>query len=404
MYSIIQNMKTYKQNLKGLSKEQFTMIKDMCKHSNSLYNSALYVINSYYEQTGQYIGYVKLYHEMKTNIHYSSMTAKIAQQIIRLVDKTYMSYFALLKQKRSGQYQDNVNKPKYKKPNQGFILILPSDQISVKNNKIKLTKDIRLNFTKEINGKIKQIIIKPNNHKHYTIYIQYDENKNEIIKLNEENKLGIDLGLNNLVSCASNIGPSFLMNGKPLKSYNQFYNKRKSKIMSELKICNDKYYSHKLANLDIKRNNYINNYFNQAINKIVKYCLEYNIGTIVMGYNETWKTNINIGKKNNQSFVNIPHFTLKQKLISKCDEYGINLIMVEESYTSKCSFIDNEIMEHQEKYIGRRVKRGLFRSKENILLNADINGACNIIRKVFPEFKYEGIEGFIVSPKVLNLN
>jgi putative transposase len=90
--------------------------------------------------------------------------------------------------------------------------------------------------------------------------------------------------------------------------------------------------------------------------------------------------------------------------MSKCDEYGINLIMTEESYTSKCSFIDHESIEHQEEYLGRRVKRGLFRSKENILLNADINGACNIIRKVFPEFKYEGIEGFIVSPEVLNIN
>ena len=396
-------MKTLKQHIRNLNKEQFLLLKSLCKHSNSLYNSALYVVNGYYEQTNSYIGYNKLYHEMKDNIHYKSIPAKIAQQTLRLVDHNYMSFFSLLKQKANGRYTDNVNKPKYKKPNNEFILTLPSDQISLIKNKLKITKDIKLDFNYQINGKIKQVIIKPNNYGYYTIYIQYEEIKKELTKSNKNNILGIDLGLNNLATCVSNVGHSFILNGKPLKSYNQFYNKQKAKMQSELKLCNNKHYSKRLSVLDYNRSNYINNYFNQGISQIIKYCLTKNIGKIVIGYNETWKNEINLGAKTNQKFVQIPHYTLKQKLQNKCLEYGIEFILTEESYTSKCSFIDNEGLFKQEIYLGKRVKRGLFISKDGILLNADVNGGCNIIKKVVPEFKYEGIEGYIVSPKVLDI-
>ena len=354
----------------------------------------------YFEETTKYIGYNKLYHEMKDNIHYKAMPAKMSQQILRLVDHNYMSFFSLLKQKKSGRYTDAVNKPKYKKPNIEFNLILPSDQISLKNNILKITKDIKLNFNYEIKGKIKQAIIKPNNYGYYSIYIQYEDNKSNQIP-NKDNILGIDLGLNNLATCVSNVGHSFIMNGKPLKSYNQFYNKKKARIQSELKKCNNKYYSKKLSRLDINRNNYINNYFNQGISQIIKYCIKHDIGKLIVGYNETWKNEINLGVKTNQKFMNIPHYLFKQKLISKCSEYNIEIILVEESYTSKCSFIDSEDMCKKDSYLGLRIKRGLYRSNGGILLNADVNGACNIIRKVVPEFRYEGVEGFIVSPSVL---
>lgn len=396
-------MKTLKQHIKKLTKSQFIELSNMCKHSNSLYNCGLYVVNKYYEETNSYIGYNKLYHEMKNNEHYTSIPTKMGQQIIRLIDKNYMSYFSLLKQKKNGKYADNVNKPRYKKSKSEFILILPSDQISIKKNILKITRNLKIKFTYEIKGKIKQAIIKPNGNKYYTLYITYEENQicNEI---KDKNKiLGIDLGLNNLASCASNVGPSFIINGKPLKSYNQFYNKIKTQCKSELKICNNKYSSNKLSKLEINRNNFIHNYFNQSISKIIKFCNEYNIGKLIIGYNETWKTEINLGSKTNQSFMNIPHYTFKEKLRNKCEENGIEFILTEESHTSKCSFIDNEKLCHKKEYLGRRIKRGLYISNTGIKLNADINGSCNIIRKVIPEFKYEGIEDFIVSPMMLNL-
>lgn len=396
-------MKTLKQHIRNLTKTEFNELKQMCKHSNSLYNSALYVVNSYFKETNKYIGYNSLYHEMKNNIHYKSIPTKISQQILRLVDKNYMSFFSLLKQKNNGNYQDKISVPKYKKPNMEFILILPQDQVSLKNNKLKITKNLKLNFNYEINGKIKQVIIKPNNYDYYTIYIQYDENKEILTEKNKDNILGIDLGLDNLATCVSNVGHSFIMNGKPLKSYNQFYNKRKSNIQSELMLCNKKHYSKKLSKLNNKRDNFINNYFNQVVNKIIKECNNRDIGKVICGYNETWKQNINIGKVNNQNFMNIPYFILKRKLENKCIENEIEFILTEESYTSKCSFLDSEELCKHEEYLGKRIKRGLYCSSEGKLINADVNGGCNIIRKVVPNAFANGIEGIIVFPLMLNV-
>ena len=341
---------------------------------------------------------------MKTNFHYKAMPAKIAQQTLRLMDKDYMSFFAMLKQKRNGHYNASVSPPKYKKSGAEFIITLPCDQVTLKNNILKLTKDIKLKFIYKIEGKIKQAIVKPFNHKYYMLYIQYDEIKKEGIKtLRKENFISIDLGINNLATCVSNVGHSFIMNGKPLKAYNQFYNKRKAKIQSELKKCNDKHYSNKIIRLNINRLNYIDNYLNQTVSLIVKQCIKYNVGSVIIGYNESWKKNINMGRINNQKFVGIPHYKLKEKLMYKCKSLGIEFILIEESYTSKCSFIDREDVSMHENYAGKRIKRGLFKSKNNTLLNADINGACNIARKVFPNFRWDdGIEAFIVRPEVFD--
>ena len=138
------------------------------------------------------------------------------------------------------------------------------------------------------------------------------------------------------------------------------------------------------------------------MNYIIKDCLEHNIGKVVCGYNNNWKQEINIGKRNNQNFVSIPHATFKQKLENKCKEYSIAFISQEESYTPKCSFIDNEPIMKHETYLGSRVKRGLFKTSKNILCNADVQAAANILRKVVPKVLWtDGIEGYIVSPVML---
>lgn len=374
----------------------------MCLHSNSLYNSGMWIVNNYFKETNKYIGYNQLYKEIKDNVHYTSIPAKIAQQTLRLLDKDFRSFFALLNRKKKGEYQSKIKLPKYKKPNSEFILILPSDQVALKNNVLKITKEVKLKFTYEIKGKIKQLIIKPNGFKSYTMFLQYEEEKNKTNKKDEKRFLSIDLGIDNLATCVSNVGPSFIMTGKPLKAYNQLYNKRKAKIQSILEKCNSKKWSNKLMKINIDRSNWINTYFDQSISKIFKYCGKYEIGTIIIGYNEGWKQETNLGKVTNQKFISIPHFLFKKKIENKCTSNDIKFIRQEESYTSKCSFIDGEAMNKKDIYIGKRIKRGLFISKEGILLNADVNGACNIGRKVFPKFKYNGIEAFIVGPKVLS--
>lgn len=402
-------MQTLKQHLRKLTKDQFKELNQLCLHSNSLYNCALYTIKKYYEETNEYLTYNKLYHIMKSNIHYKKMNTRLAQQTLRLVDKDYRSFFALLNRKVKGQYAGEINPPKFKKPKTPFILIIPFNQISLKNNLLKITKKLRIPFNYKIDGIIKQAIIKPKGNKYYEIYITYEENKIEQKEKNKEtqnNCLSIDLGLNNLATCFNNVGHNdFIINGKPLKAYNQFYNKIKAKIQSELKVKNNKFNSNKLKKININRDNFINNYFNQAVNKIIKYCLKYNINKIIIGYNETWKNEIDIGKKNNQNFVSIPHFKFKQKLRNKCLFNNIEFIQINESYTSKCSALDLEEIKKHENYLGKRIKRGLFQGTK-YKINADVNGAINIMRKAIGDdltfVKSNSIERCIVHPVKFN--
>jgi len=371
----------------------------MCTESRKLYNSALYVINGYFKETNKYLGYNEVYHIIKTNDHYKALPAKIAQQIVRLVDKNFRSFFALLQKKGRGEYAATVKSPKYLPKDSKYLLILPSDQVSLVKGKLKITNALRIPFTFNLKGVIKQVIINPHPNNYYTICIQYDEVSNINLNLDKSKCLAIDLGLNNFASCVTNIGHSFIMNGKPLKAYNQFYNKSKAKIQSELKTKNNKHWSNRLSILNINRSNWINNYLNQTVSYIIKHCLSNNIGTVVCGYNETWKQKINLGSKTNQNFVLIPFFLFKRKLESKCNDHFIDFILQEESYTSKCSFLDNEPIEKQEIYQGKRVKRGLFKTSTNIICNADVQAAGNILRKAVPNaLWYNGIEDSIVSP------
>lgn len=182
----------------------------------------------------------------------------------------------------------------------------------------------------------------------------------------------------------------FIVNGKPLKSINQFYNKRKANLQSKLK--NNAKNSKRISSLSLKRNNKINDYLHKSTTFIVNYLVSNNIANLIVGHNKEWKQDINIGKKNNQNFVSIPHSRFKELLKYKCELEGITYIETEESYTSKCSFLDNEEICKHESYKGKRVKRGLFKSNDGTLINADVNGSLNILKKVVGNFNYDPIE------------
>lgn len=193
------------------------------------------------------------------------------------------------------------------------------------------------------------------------------------------NYLGIDLGLNNLASCVSNTGSCFIINGKPLKSINQYYNKRLAYLKSKLK--GNKQVSRQIRSLTNKRNNKIKDYLHKASRVLINHVVSNGINTIVIGHNRCWKQEINIGKRNNQNFVSIPFNMFISMISYKATLEGINVKIVEESYTSKCSFLDNEQICKHEGYAGRRIKRGLFKTSSGSIINADINAAFNIIRK-----------------------
>ena len=207
---------------------------------------------------------------------------------------------------------------------------------------------------------------------------------------NNDRYCSIDLGLNNLATIGSNVIKPIIINGKPLKSINQFYNKRVSNLKSKLK--DGKKTSRRIKSLTDKRNNKIKDYLHKASTLLVNQLVSNDLNTLIIGNNKSWKQDINIGKRNNQNFVQIPHSTFIKMLEYKCKLRGINVLITEESYTSKCSFLDNEDIKKQKEYKGRRIKRGLFKSSKGILINADVNGSLNILKKVVGNFKYNPIE------------
>ena len=216
---------------------------------------------------------------------------------------------------------------------------------------------------------------------------------------------GIDIGLNNLVALTSN-KPGFqplIANGRPLKSSNQFYNKHEAELQSQLE--GNRKTSKRITKLSNKRNRKVNHYLHNASRQIINHLVDEGIGTLVIGKNKNWKQEINIGRQNNQNFVSIPHARFVNMLSYKAKLAGTKVITTEEGYTSKCSFLDLEPIDKHEEYAGKRIKRGLFRANDGTLINADVNGSGNIIRKVVPNAfalsssgQADGIEDFVVRP------
>lgn len=228
------------------------------------------------------------------------------------------------------------------------------------------------------------------------------ERKETDLGLDKDNFLSIDLGLNNLCACVSNVVESFIINGKIAKSVNQWYNKKKAKLMS---FVGNKGTSNKIKRITLLRNCWIEDKLHKISRYIVNFCRSNNIGTIIIGLNKGWKNKINIGKRNNQHFVSIPHSKLINKIVYKAKLLGINVIIHEESYTSKIDHLAFEPLKKQESYLGKRKKRGLFQSSIGKLINSDINGAIGIARKVIGDSFIGKIidSGFVFNPIRLNV-
>jgi IS605 OrfB family transposase len=217
----------------------------------------------------------------------------------------------------------------------------------------------------------------------------YESNDERVIVRNagvaNKDAISIDLGLNNLATVVSSTDESFIVDGRWLKSINQWFNKRRAKPISHKDKQGIEHWTKKEAWLSYRRKNQVNDYLNKTARYIVNFCLSRKIGTIIVGYNPTLKKEINLGKRNNQNFVQIPIFTLRAKLESLCSRYGLNYVEQEESYTSRASSLDRDALPVynadnpvQPKFSGRRVKRGLYKTKSGHLVNADANGSLNI--------------------------
>jgi putative transposase len=344
-------------------------------------------------------------HLAKTNQKdYRSLPAQTSQQIIKLLYKNWNSFFKSIKDYHvhPNECKGIPNLPKYKHKTGGRnVVIFTSQVLKINDGNINFPKMVNLKPLKTKVKNINQVRIIPQA-TCYVIEVVYTITPQEL-DFNNNNYLSIDLGLNNLATCVNNVGKTFIINGKIIKSINHFYNKIKSKLQ---KYVGDKGTSNKINRLTFKRNNQIQNYLHQTSRFIINYCIEHKIKNVVIGYNKNWKNKINIGKRNNQNFVNIPHAKLISMIKYKADEVGINVITHEESYTSKCDSLALEPIKKHEKYLGKRIKRGLFQSNTGKLINADVNGSINILRKVIQNEKIISDlldRGFVLNPIRINL-
>ena len=388
---------TVKQQLKHLSKEEYLSLRELSHTAKNLYNQAVYNVRQYYFQENKYLNYQKNNSILKSSENYKTLNSNMSQQILKEVDGSFKSFFGLLKKKDKGMYNAKVKLPSYLPKNSFTTLVIGFVRLNEDTFVIPYSNSFKKNH-KKISIKIPPILLDKNikeiriipkfNARFFEVQYTY-EVQEEQRNLDKTHVLAIDFGINNLATCVTSKGRSFIIDGKKLKSINQWFNKENARLQS----IKDKQKYGKKPTLRQKylyssRNNKVNDYMSKTARKIINYCLENNIGTLVCGYNETFQRNSNIGKANNQTFVNIPFGKLREKLEYLCKLYGLRFVEQEESYTSKSSFFDMDILPKFEEdkpqtysFLGKRIKRGVYQTSKGYIFNADINGALNILRK-----------------------
>jgi putative transposase len=389
---------TVKQQVKHLSKEDYLTIKELCHTAKNLANEAMYNVRQYYFTEGEFLKYEKNYTLLKNSPNYKALNSNMAQQILKEVDGSFKSFFGLLKLAKQGKYAFKDCKLPHYLPKDGYTTLVIG---FVRLNGNKLILPFSNGFKKThksveiiippilLDKKVKEIRIIPKAKARF-FEIQYIYEAECVQRnLNTNNALALDLGVNNLVTAVSNIGKSFIIDGRRLKSINQWFNKENARLQS----IKDKQHigkgtTNRQKAIARDRNNKVNDYMNKTARKIINYCVSHDIGTLVVGYNVTFQKNTNMSKQNNQNFVNIPYGQLRSKLEYLCELNGITFVKQEESYTSKASFWDKDDIpvynadnpkEYQ--FSGRRVHRGFYKTSTGKTLNADVNGALNIMRK-----------------------
>lgn len=383
---------TLKQQVKHLSKEDYRSIKELCRIANNLTNQAIYNIRQHYFAEGKYLKFELNYALLKSSNNYRMLHSNMAQQILKEVDESFKSFFASMKQGESALKDCSL--PRYL-PKDGYTTLVIGF-VRLKGNKLILPYSNSFKKTHKaveitvppilLDKKIKEIRIIPKaDAKYFEIQYTYEA---ECIQrnLNKTNALALDLGINNLVTAVSNKGETFIIDGRRLKSINQWFNKENARLQS---IKDKQHLGMKPTNrqkaMAHKRNNRINDYMNKAACIVIDYCIDNDIGTLIVGYNETFLKDSNINTRN---FVNIPYEMLIDKLEYLCELNSITFVMQEESYTSKASFWDQDAIPayncddgNEYHFSGKRIHRGQYRTATGKVLNADVNGALNIMSK-----------------------
>lgn len=397
-------MKATKTKFRYKKGDSFKSLRSFCYNAALLRNLAIKIVDKHYKNTGRYLGYKGLYDKVKNTKEYRSLNSNIAQNTLRELNFNYRSFFKLLKLKQEGQYDKKIFQPKKDYSKKYRVLYINKSQISfdeetrtfrlpVQTGYYKKHDPIIINVPKYVDfSQVRQVQIVPKHEgSFFAIHFIRDE-QIEVEKQYNDNYLSLDPGINNLLTAADTYGNTFIIDGRFIKSKNAFFNKKRKEIAILKNKQGHKHKTKKEILFERKRENQIKDYFEKAAKYIVDYCLDHHISNIIMGYNEDFQQSSNMGIRNNRNFSFLPLGQLRKSLMWRCEANGLNFIEQEESYTSKASFFDNDelpvYIKHKDRdkdyerpvFSGNRFGRR-YVTKDGQIINADVNGALNIMRK-----------------------
>ena len=414
------------------------ILPESCHIAKNLWNEANYIIRQLFTEkdkdgnrTGQYMKYSDLDYLIKNKSeNYYKIPTATSQQILKILDRSWKSFFEAIKDwvKNPEKYLGRPRLPGYKAKDREALLVFTNQQCKIVDGYLIFPKKLGLKIKTRLDNEtnLREVRIIPKGGKQYIIEIVYKIEEYQL-DLNKDRVIGIDFGLRNIVTISNNIGEKpVAIKGGVLKSINQFYNKMlaelKTRYSKDILACSIKDMSPinrktgpAVQKLTTSRNRNVKDVMHKYSRWIINYCIQHNVGTIVMGHNPGQKQDINLGKKINQNFVQIPEYLLRKMIKYKGDEIGISVLDQEESHTSKCSFLDDEPVGHRGIYVGKRIYNatchgGLFRSSfKGKIIHADVQGAYNIIKKAIPKaftnivvIRSDGIEGVGLHPIRIN--
>src|ERR687886_68818 len=410
-FSQMETMKLVDKHVVRQSSREWKEIDDLSFKSKKLYNRANYEIRQHFFKTNQVLSYNDMARRMQAEESYCALPRKVSQQVLRCLDRNWKAWKEADKayKKNPFKFLGEPKIPRYKDKEKGRnILVYTVQAISSKELKKGWIKPSGTSLMISCNKQaINEVRIVPRLN-YYVVEVIYEQPIQQLVS--GEAVAGVDIGLNNLAAVTSNQKgfKPFLINGRPVKAVNNYYNNKKAERQSQLK--GNRKTSNRIQHLSTKRGFKIDDYLHKSSRFVVNRLVENNISTLVIGKNENWKQEINIGKVNNQNFACVPHARFIEMLTYKAELVGIRVIITEESYTSVASFLDGDSIPlygtseaKAAKFSGRRLKRGLYKSNIGVKFNADVNGSYNIIRKAVPDAFCNGMEGVVVHPVKITL-
>jgi putative transposase len=392
-------MQLVEQHIIRHTDSRFGLIDAAAFVAKNLYNAANYRVRQAFIHAGVYLTYPEMYRQMKDTEQYQALPRKVSQQVLLLLDRSWKSFFAAMAAYRADPsvFTGKPGLPKYLDKTKGRAALIYTIQAvsrSALTQRVIKPSGLAIEVTTK-QTRIAQVRIVPRSG-FYIVEVIYER---DVVPAAVDPNLvaGVDIGLNNLAAITSN-KPGFvpvLVNGRPLKHINQFYNKRKAQLQAKLgQVGNTRL----LERMTTRRTRQITHYLHTHSRRIIAMLVREGIGVLIIGKNDGWKQRITLGRRTNQNFVQVPHARFIQMLQYKAELVGIEVRTINESHTSKCSFLDDEPIQHHDRYLGRRTQRGMFRTADGRRINADVNGAYNIIRKAIPNAFGNGIGGVVVHP------